>query len=603
MAHLVRADFGIPHIVNEGRLDGWFPRFVLGHQEFLFNGPGLTWAMALVRGLTFGALSNTGALKAVTIASFVAVPPAVWFLARSFGLTRRGAGFAAVVTLVVSGPYGPGLHGTFQVGLISHQLGAVLFLLAFGALVRLFGDPRPRWVLLAAAGLAGLLVTHVISVLILGVMLAVFLAGRALTRRLSWGALRRLTTAGVLTVGLAGFWLVPAVAHRDLRGYVTTWGTPPVLDRLGDILRGDVLLPAGVMVAVVAAAIWCVVRNHPLALCAVLPAAYLAVAHGLPHLIGHNEATLQLANRGLGYAGLVAILPLAAVLADRAGRFPHRVELGVLVGCAVVAVAVAPGRGHADQKRDPVPALRHAAAELARLVPDGARFATERDFPAEVRRTRVIHPEIWLARYSGRNTLNGFNVESSTTPRASVEPYRLEERSPAASARTLARLGVSHVVTTGTKLAKQLASSDAYTLEWQEPPVSIFRVGAREGNPPPATLLSSLDPFEGRLLKADPEHLVLEVTAAEPLSVTLAVARSPKWHGRLLDERGDRRGDLPLDHTTDNLLRVDLPAGTTRFAVVFESDAWARLGVALSLLTIAGLAGWKVVTRRPKTPS
>jgi uncharacterized membrane protein len=49
MAHLVRADFGIAELVARGRLDGWFPRFVVGHQTFLFNGPGLTWLMALVR--------------------------------------------------------------------------------------------------------------------------------------------------------------------------------------------------------------------------------------------------------------------------------------------------------------------------------------------------------------------------------------------------------------------------------------------------------------------------------------------------------------------------------------------------------------------------
>ena len=76
MAHLVRADFGIPQIVAHGRLDGWFPRFILGHQEFLFNGPGLTWLMALVRALTFGAASNEAALKAVVVASFAALPPA-----------------------------------------------------------------------------------------------------------------------------------------------------------------------------------------------------------------------------------------------------------------------------------------------------------------------------------------------------------------------------------------------------------------------------------------------------------------------------------------------------------------------------------------------
>src|SRR5262249_35547789 len=58
MAYLVRADFALPNLVAHGRLDGWLPRFYLGYQEFLFNGPGVTWAMAALRGVTFGALSN-----------------------------------------------------------------------------------------------------------------------------------------------------------------------------------------------------------------------------------------------------------------------------------------------------------------------------------------------------------------------------------------------------------------------------------------------------------------------------------------------------------------------------------------------------------------
>ncbi|MGH9036051.1 MAG: hypothetical protein ACRD0O_09820, partial [Acidimicrobiia bacterium] len=121
MAHLVRADFGIPELVARGRLDGWFPRFVLGHQEFLFNGPGLVWLMALLRGATLGTLSNTGALKVVSIGSFVALVPAAWFLARSFGLSRRAAGLAAVLATCVSNPFGLGLEGLFDTGLIPHQ--------------------------------------------------------------------------------------------------------------------------------------------------------------------------------------------------------------------------------------------------------------------------------------------------------------------------------------------------------------------------------------------------------------------------------------------------------------------------------------------------
>jgi hypothetical protein len=86
MSYLVRADFGLPQLVAHGRLDGWFPRYYLGYQEFLFNGPGVVWAMGAARAVTFGALSNTGALKVVGVLAFAALPAAVAFLARSLGL-------------------------------------------------------------------------------------------------------------------------------------------------------------------------------------------------------------------------------------------------------------------------------------------------------------------------------------------------------------------------------------------------------------------------------------------------------------------------------------------------------------------------------------
>src|SRR5262249_26251022 len=240
MAYLVRADFGLPQLVAHGRLDGWFPRFYLGYQEFLFNGPGVTWAMAGVRGVTFGALSNAGALKVVGVLSFAALPAAMAFLARSLGLGRLAAGVAAVLSLLVSSEFGPGLQGLYAVGLVSHQLGAPLFLLALGALLRVPRDPRRRWVLLGAVSLAALAITHLISVMILAVVFPLLAFG--LRREpLNRAALTRFALTGLLSAALAAWWLVPAVAHRDLRGPVATWSTPPFGERIDAIVNGQLL--------------------------------------------------------------------------------------------------------------------------------------------------------------------------------------------------------------------------------------------------------------------------------------------------------------------------------------------------------------------------
>src|ERR1700676_2994111 len=61
MAHVVRTQWGINHLLVHGHLEGWMPSFALGYQEFLFFGPGCTWLLALLRLITFGFLSNEGA--------------------------------------------------------------------------------------------------------------------------------------------------------------------------------------------------------------------------------------------------------------------------------------------------------------------------------------------------------------------------------------------------------------------------------------------------------------------------------------------------------------------------------------------------------------
>ena len=586
MAHLVRADFGIAHLVAHGRLDGWFPRFVLGHQEFLFNGQGLTWLLALIRGITFGSVSNVGALKTVMVASFVVQPAAVCFLARSFGLGRRASGLAAVLSLLVSTPYGVGLQGLFETGLVPHQVGAVLFCLALGAAVRTTTDDRRRWIALLAVSLAALAVTHLISLLILGVMLVLTIGGLGAARRLSRAGIFRLAVGGVAGAGLCGFWLVPFLAHRELQGIVTTWGPPPLLRRIGAIATGDVLFPAGLGVAVAAGWAYQLIRLRrrrapATVLWVALPAAYLLVAHALPHLVGTNAATVQLANRGLGYAGLLAVFAVAVLVTDGCRRWDDRGYAFALFATALVALVWAPGRDSAGQFPEPVAALPAAARELARLVPDGARFAAQRDFPAEVGRTGVLHPETWLAHASGRNSLNGFNLESSSTPRAATVMNRTDEMSASRLALRLARYGVTHVVATSDDFAHHLARSSRFRPVWNSPPLSILSVEPQPGAPPTASQVTGTGPVSARLTRADAEHLAFEVDAPGATPLTIALAWSPKWHGRL------NGSTVRLGQEHDGLVTLTVPTGRSVLQLDYGGDAWDRLGVASTLLTAA----------------
>ena len=320
------------------------------------------------------------------------------------GLSRPAAGLAAVLSLLVSSPYGPGLQGLFHVGLVPKPDRRRPVCLALGAIVRTLDGPgasaarrpgtarwrRPGragpWPARAAAAVAALLVTHLISVLILVVFVALTVAARAAIGRLSGRGLRRLTLAAVGTVGLAAFWLVPFLAHRDLHGVYTGWDTPAFPTRLADIATGRILFPAGL--AALVAAGWLhqlgraarrglgassdggpvVGRQGPddparaAVVWSLVPALYLPVAYGALRLLGPGDVTLQLPNRGLGYVGLMAVFAVAAPAAALAARFGRRGQAAALVLAGAAVLAFAPGRGTPGQLAEPHPELRRRPA-------------------------------------------------------------------------------------------------------------------------------------------------------------------------------------------------------------------------------------------------
>jgi hypothetical protein len=612
MAYLVRADFAIPALVAHGRLDGWFPRFYLGYQEFLFNGPGLTWSMAAVRGMTLGVLSNAGALKVVGVVSFAALPVAMAFVARSLGLGRLAAGIAAVLSLLVSSEFGPGLQGLYDTGLVSHQLAAPLFFAALGGLLRVPKDRRLRWVVLSAVALAALAITHLISVMILAVVFPLLAFGLR-REHVGRAALSRLGVTVVLAAGLAAWWLIPVLAHRDLRGIVATWATPPFGERIHQIVDGQLLFRPYAVWLIVAGWVYGVVRarRRPFAIVLVAaPLVYLVVAHWAASHRPGNEVAMQLANRGLGYSGLLAILPLSAGVAAGArvvaGRLapwswagPAAVATALTVAVVLVLSPLGPGRRAAAELRLPVPQLQQAAAVLRRDVPERARFVTQRDYPGEVLRTGVVLPSTWLAWASGRDSLNGWNLESSSTPGPDLEPDQyLGHRPPDEEADVLTRLGVSHVVTTEDALADAFDASDRFQLLWRESPIAIFAVRPRPGQPDPASLVATRAPATARVTGSDAERVRIRVDAANATVATVAVAWSPKWRGR-----ADRRA-LHLDHTRDGLITLRVPAGVTTLELAYGPDDWDHAGVLVSALTLVLLAaaGALEVCRRRRRP-
>lgn len=206
--HLQRIEFGISQTLSRRTLDGWFPGAMLGYQEYLMYGPGLTWMVAAMRILSVGHLTPDDALKAVTVVAFAAIPAATTYLGRSLGLGRVGAWSSGLLALTASSFRGGGIEGAFGTGLIGQHVAVPLVLLALGSVSRLAAAPTRRRYVLSGCTVAVLLVTHPISALVLAVLApTVLLAGLVVERPIRPGASAcALIAAAAMTVGLAAFW-------------------------------------------------------------------------------------------------------------------------------------------------------------------------------------------------------------------------------------------------------------------------------------------------------------------------------------------------------------------------------------------------------------
>ncbi len=600
--HLIQARFAAQALLPHGLLDGWQPNIGLGYQQFLFLGPGLSWLVVAVHWLSFGLLSIEGAFKVVAIGSYVALPLAVMFLARSFGLDQRASGMAAVLSLVVSSPFGGvGIRGSFGIGLLGHELGAIGFLVTFGAVLRTLVDPRPRWVLLTAVAFMLMCLTHPISALLLAAFLVVIVPTLVATDRPTVRMLARPALAFAVGAALAGFWIVPAFAHEDLRGMVTSWENPPLAKRLGDILGGELLFHGRFTVWLLFAGWLFVVRLYQerrrwaLALL-VGPFAYLWLADAFLRWNPQNVVSIQLANRGLGYAGVLAVLPLAALLGHLAGR-PKLLVRCLAVGLVGVALYTAARPERVDARsQTPSQTLRHLAEQLRINVPPSARFAMQRDYPVERAVSGVSHAAFWLAWASDRHIANIYNIESSIVAGGTAyEADSMAKQPPDQAADRLARLGVTHVAIINQASAKPLLSSPRFRLLWHEEPMALLAVVPPAGQPDPASLVTAVSPtgpVAALVARWDPQRQVILVDTRQPVEVTVAIGWSPKWHARLNEHL------VPVRRSADGLLAVSLPAGFSILELRFEPDGWDAVGRLISMLAILGLLGWGRSWRR-----
>ncbi len=356
MAVIVRANEGL-RVLLHGALDGWSPKDGVGYPRFLHYGHGLAFAVGFVRLVTAGLLSTTAAVSLLYSLSFAAVAPAAWFLARNLGMSRRASMLSGILALAVNNPFGVGLAGLYTIGLLPHALAAPFVFVGLGAAIRVVRRPdEKRWAVVLAAVIGIVTITHSISTMVLAFCLAAFIAFVVLTTRIRTELVPRVTAlviAGVAGVAFSAFWLIPAVATLSERGTIATWSTPTLASRVDEIISGRFLFGHYLALFIVAGWAWALIawrRGKPLVAAApIVGMAFLVFAHWLHVFDPSSQPGQLLANRGVGYAGVLAILPLGGLIDELIPKIDRVVGAVVGVLAAVVIMLVVPGdNGLAD---------------------------------------------------------------------------------------------------------------------------------------------------------------------------------------------------------------------------------------------------------------
>jgi hypothetical protein len=616
-AIIARTDRTINDILANGHFNGWSPYFSLGHDAFLINPPGFTFIIATLRVVSFGQLSTAGAVKIAVLLSFMLLPLAVSSCARSLGADRRAASLSGILSVVVTVFAGFGVRGVFETGLYPFQVAAPLFFFALGALVDAACRPTRRTATLAALWLAALVMTHILMAAVFAycaacALLAVWLSRRARFGLASFGAV---AGAGLGAAALCAIWMLPFVWHRSLAGRAATWLPPPFHEQIADVLEGRRLYDQALANLVIAGWIFVVVaalrgRRRALIPCVVASGTIIAV-HVLRGLYP-GDVTSQMPWRSMTSIGVIALIPAATLivaigdgasdLLQRVGRrfepaAPVARHRSLVVEVLGIAVCMSFVFGIDDRSTppgdlsEPIPAMRTVAARVRELVPEGARFAVEEDFPTEISRLGVVSPARWLGWASGRNQFNSFNPELNKAATGAVV-RDIHDATFGTEAR-LASLGVTHVVTTSDETARRFTQIGELTLLEAHGPLRIWEVEATERDDPRSLLSVDSGTLTATYERRSNEHHRFAIDVSQPTTVTIAIAYSPRW-----DLTVDGRSVSP-ERSRDGRMQFELPAGRHDVVLDYGLDWRTVIGGVVSVLAFvaAVVVLWR--TRRP----
>ena len=618
--HLLRARFGWRELLLHGHLDGWSPLFGAGSQHFLVYGPGLTFGFGAVKVVTLGQLSDTRCLGLLVWVMFAATGPAMFSLARSLRIPARHAGIAAVAAFCVSVPFGVGVSGTYDIGLLAHGVATPLFLWGLSLAVRCCStDQQQRPVVLGmVAGL--LLVTHPASALMFAITVTVMVP--FLVRDIGWvTAGVRLGRPALYAVGITAFWWIPlALRHAPMQPS-PNWPTPTLAERVEAMIRGQFAFSPFVGAVVTLGVLGLVanlVRGDASVWTQRLGAGLVLVPMGLlvgTVLLGDALpdvlAVSLLANRGAGHVALLFVLA-AAVFVGEVITVALREPLGGVATRAVAAPMVLCGGAILLAGPDAVPALEraisieHLPAEVEATITalstystPTMRIAVANDTGLDAAYGRLNAP-FWIAAGSDRNVLSDFGSNDVTpfdnyislalfAPPVGVS--QAEWNTPVDQ--KILGAGVRRIVV-GSQHRPDMDARPGWSRVWDDGVVFVYGWTAPPGHPADDALVTTARRADIRLVTAGSEDLEWDVAIADPTDVTVAVARFDKWHATL-----DGR-EIPIDDN-EGLTLLHLAPGTGRLRLSYERDLGDLAGVVISTVTVALLIARRFRRRRTST--